>query len=130
MFKWRERDCYVHRDRNNVTPALAGMDLSKEACRDPNQDQSKEVMWFRLEDGTWWPIGIRVKRTAPVAPTMPPQKFKRRLKAKWVGGKKYTLNPEKLRRNLIILCLTILGLSVWGLFWYFWARGMTNPPTM
>jgi hypothetical protein len=110
MFKWRERDCYVHRDRNNVTPALAGVDLAKEECH-----------------GSVRGCSVRYVNHAP---GMPPQKFKRRYKAKWVGGKKYTFNPARRRRNLMVLCVAFLGLWFWGIFWWLWARGMTNPPTM
>lgn len=54
-------------------------------------------------------------------PRMPPQKFKNR-----IGDKKYTFNPEKFRRNMIILCVSLLGVYIWFLFWFLWARGVTN----
>lgn len=124
MFKWREESPWgycVHRDRNNVTSYMVSVDLPKYEQR----NRSREVIWFRLEDGEWWPVGFRDAGTV-LNPTlgMPPLKFRRRYRAKWVGDKRF--NPARLQRNLTNMGKVILGLGIWCLFWWLFGRGMSG----
>ncbi len=112
---------------HNLTQELLGMnDLPKGECRNrknkiKKEEVKDEVVWFRLEDGEWWPVGIRSTNHAP---QMPPLKFKRRYKAKWVDGKRF--NQTKLRRNLVNMGKLLVGMGLWCAFWWLFGKGITN----
>lgn len=115
-----KRNYYVHRGGYNVTQALVGVDLAKKECR----DWTKKVVWEKTKYGTWYPVKIRGRCKDEIFYYQSSPK-NHRLTIK-IKGKRYTFNPEKFRRNIIILCVSFFGIYMWFLVWFLWARGVTN----